>query len=111
MVPGEPIPDRMSDLLRHLLQQGSYYPLYPAAEGHNIDTALLDRMQMSRYAPNILITPSDYLPFVRRVGDTLCVNPSRVSKGDSGSCAHIVVHPGSNAATLCDNVRVDILSV
>ena len=103
--------DRMSELLGHLLSQGSYYPLDPPAEGHSIDTSRMDRAQMKKNAPNILLTPSDFLPFVKRVGDTLCINASRVSKGNSGSFASILIHPAKEGGDLLDQIRVDVLTI
>merc|ERR1712137_997356 len=83
--------DRMTRLLGHLLSQGSYYPVYPPDESQNVDSSSINKAYMKKYAPNILFVPSNFPPFIKRVGETLCINPGRTAKGKSGSFAHVVI--------------------
>jgi len=67
-------------------------------------------MQMDKNAPNILIVPSDFLPFVKLIGETLCINPGRVSKGTGGTYSHIIVHP-QNSKKPHTNTRVEVVNI
>ncbi|CAN4090508.1 unnamed protein product [Withania somnifera] len=85
---------RMTTLVNHILNQRSFYPLYPPAEGVPIDFSLApEALQMSTTL-DILILPSDLAHFVRviSVGERskgeevkcICVNPGRLSRGGGG---------------------------
>ena len=65
---------------------------------------------MRKYAPNILITPTDFVPFAKVIGQTLCINPGRTSKGNDGTFAHIIVHPHDDT-NLLPHVKVDLINV
>ena len=73
--------DRMSRLASHLLQQGSFYPLYPPSEEVNIDIEKLESFALMEQAPHVLILPSDLNNFVRDVRGTTVINPGRLTKG------------------------------
>ena len=51
--------------------------------------------------PDILILPSQLNPFAKRVGDVLCINPGRLTKGSTaGTFAQATIHP------MIRNIRV-----
>ena len=66
--------DRMSRLGRHLIQQRSIYPLFPYAEGAQISATLADGLTLP-CSPDVLIVPSNLVPFAKRCGETLLLNP------------------------------------
>ena len=85
---------RMERLSQHLLQQQSFYPLFPPYKGTNIDLKKMAQFSMDRQ-PDIIITPSKLNPFARTVLEqTLVVNPGVLAKADTGGTyATIQVHP------------------
>lgn len=91
------------------MEQGSYYPLYPPAESVCLDSQNLEKLQMKKFAPNILITPSDFVPFVKLVGNTLCINPGKVSKGNSGTFSKIIMPPYQG--DFLEKTQVEVLCV
>ncbi|KAK7387567.1 hypothetical protein VNO78_28462 [Psophocarpus tetragonolobus] len=89
---GKPI-DRMSRLATHILNQQSFYPLYPPAESVPLDFSLAAEALQLSLVPDILILPSDIKYFVKvlsneneGISHTKCiaVNPGRLAKGEGG---------------------------
>ncbi|KAL8150091.1 hypothetical protein V2J09_019899 [Rumex salicifolius] len=92
---GGPSGDRLSRLMSHLLNQHSFYPLYPPAEDVPLDFSLAPEALDIPSVPQILILPSDLSPFIKFVSvagkehdevqkSCICVNPGRLSKGIGG---------------------------
>ncbi|KAL5717740.1 hypothetical protein ACHQM5_010709 [Ranunculus cassubicifolius] len=90
-----PSRDRLGLVATHLLKQRSFYPLYPPAEEVPLDLSLAPEALQMPSIPNILITPSDLVPFVKvlSVGEVssgeetvkcISVNPGRLAKGVGG---------------------------
>jgi len=82
--------DTMANLCRHLLQQRSFYPLFPVpqdlSQEVNLDISHSDGLRMVDddeldYAPDVLILPSKLKQFSKFVHSTCTVNPSFLSKG------------------------------
>jgi hypothetical protein len=95
-LPGER-PDRVAALATHVLNQRSYYPLYPAAPpeapggGVPLELPQLWHVGMP-CAPDVLILPSRIgKPCVRVLGGTVVVNPG--SLGRTKSFARLAIHP------------------
>jgi len=85
--------DRLARMARHVVQQRSYYPLFPAADGTQLSMSHLQDLSLP-VTPDVLILPSQLAPFAKRAGDVLCVNPGRLCKGISaGTFAKFSVHP------------------
>ncbi|KAH3758575.1 DNA polymerase alpha subunit B [Pelomyxa schiedti] len=85
--------DRTSALVKHILLQRSFYPLFPPEEGVNMDGDCMDSLTMSK-TPSVLVLPSALSPFAEMVEGSLCVNPGRITKGAyGGTFAHITVTP------------------
>ena len=98
-LPGAKLPDRFSQLASHLLQQRSYYPLYPAASpeagggaGVPLEVSRLRGVGMP-CSPDVLLLPSRVgTPCARAVGGgTVAVNPGSLAR--LKSYARIAVFP------------------
>ncbi|XP_063001682.1 DNA polymerase alpha subunit B [Elgaria multicarinata webbii] len=76
--------DRFSRILKHVLTQRSYYPLYPPLEEMSIDYENFYQYAPLPVTPDILITPSDLKYFIKDVLGCVCVNPGRLTKGQVG---------------------------
>lgn len=57
--------DRMSRLASYLLEQQSFYPLYPSDEDVSVDHQLLEQYGMMDVMPHILIVPSTLRYFIK----------------------------------------------
>ena len=42
-----------------------FYPLYPPAQGVNLDSSQIEQLQFGTHTPHIIITPSDLTHFVK----------------------------------------------
>ncbi|KAF3693966.1 DNA polymerase alpha subunit B DNA polymerase alpha 70 kDa subunit [Channa argus] len=76
--------DRFSRILKHLLTQRSYYPLYPPAEEVNMDYEKFQTFGQMSLTPDVLIIPSELRYFIKDVAGCVCVNPGRLTKGQVG---------------------------
>ncbi|MBN3314012.1 DPOA2 polymerase, partial [Atractosteus spatula] len=76
--------DRLIRILRHILTQRSYYPLYPPAVDVNLDYEHFQCHGQMPVTPDVLIVPSDLRYFVKDVIGCVCVNPGRLTKGQVG---------------------------
>lgn len=99
---------RMTRIAQHLIQQRSYYPLFPAAKGASLDLGKANQWEMP-CQPDILIVPSKLASFAKPVLDrTIVVNPGELTKNTSGGTyATIDVHP-MKRETLEDAVEADM---
>eukprot|EP00970_Alexandrium_tamarense_P000673 scaffold71_cov174-Alexandrium_tamarense.AAC.7 len=111
---------RLTRIAQHLIQQRSYYPLFPAAKGACLDLSRSDEWEMP-VQPDILIVPSKLTTFARKVLDTtVVVNPGELTKNTTGGTYAVIdVHPMKKEALekggdaemehgVQDRVRVDI---
>ncbi|ORY32273.1 DNA polymerase alpha subunit B N-terminal-domain-containing protein [Naematelia encephala] len=90
--------DAMAGLVRHLLGQRSFYPIFPPPEAHagevNLDVTHYGLLKMEGCAPDVLVLPSKLKHFSKIVDSTLVVNPAHISRAHSaGTFAKILVHP------------------
>ncbi|XP_068451500.1 DNA polymerase alpha subunit B [Clinocottus analis] len=76
--------DRFSRILKHMLTQRSYYPLYPPVEEVNMDYEKCQSFAQMPLTPDVLIIPSELRYFVKDVVGCVCVNPGRLTKGQVG---------------------------
>lgn len=79
---------RMTRLAQHLLQQRSFYPLFPPPAAQTMATNL-DLAHMAEWSmpcqPDLLIVPSKLTTFAKKVMDkTLVVNPGILTRGSTG---------------------------
>jgi len=97
-------PSRIVRIASHLVQQQSFYPLFPARIGSCVDYQSVDKFAMP-VKPDVLIVTSDLQRFVEKLdGDVVCCNPGRLVRGAvSGTylrCAH------NNQGSSIDVIRV-----
>ncbi|KAM8985964.1 DNA polymerase alpha subunit B [Ara ararauna] len=78
------ISDRFTRILKHILTQRSYYPLYPPSEELNIDYESFYSYASLPVTPDVLVTPSELRYFVKEVLGCVCINPGRLTKGTVG---------------------------
>ncbi|XP_077589682.1 DNA polymerase alpha subunit B [Stigmatopora nigra] len=76
--------DRFSRILKHILTQKSYYPLYPPVEDVNMDYENFQCFGQMPITPDVLLVPSELRYFVKDVIGCVCVNPGRLTKGHVG---------------------------
>ncbi|XP_043219988.1 DNA polymerase alpha subunit B-like [Amphibalanus amphitrite] len=93
-LPGGGPSDRLARLAGYLIDQQSFYPLYPAEESVGLDFQHWQRHCQLPVLPHVLVTPSDFKGFVKEVSGCLVVNPSRLSRGQvGGSYARLRMPP------------------
>lgn len=108
-------------VLQSILQQKSFYPLYPAGLSAPIEWEQYKGL-MFQQTPDILITPSDLMLFAKNIEGCICINPGTLYKGASaGNYAIITVDPlaqiplddGANLFSNrgSDRIRVDIHNI
>ncbi|XP_004682690.1 PREDICTED: DNA polymerase alpha subunit B [Condylura cristata] len=76
--------DRFSRILKHILTQRSFYPLYPPQEDVTIDYETFYTYAQLPVTPDVFIAPSELRYFVKDVLGCVCVNPGRLTKGQVG---------------------------
>ncbi|KAI8812272.1 DNA polymerase alpha/epsilon subunit B-domain-containing protein [Cladochytrium replicatum] len=92
--------DRVARLFRHVLEQSSFYPLFPPAKGSYLslthgkrENGVAEAIDL-KAAPDVLILPSVLKYGVKEVDGVLCVNPGVTSlQRSAGTFARFVVHP------------------
>ena len=85
--------NRMQRMAQHLVQQQSYYPVFPPPKRSNLDLRHLDKVAMP-VTPDVLLVPSKLAPFVKDVLGSVVVNPQQLSRGSTGGTfANITIHP------------------
>eukprot|EP00584_Thalassiosira_punctigera_P006405 CAMPEP_0172531780 /NCGR_PEP_ID=MMETSP1067-20121228/5038_1 /TAXON_ID=265564 ORGANISM="Thalassiosira punctigera, Strain Tpunct2005C2" /NCGR_SAMPLE_ID=MMETSP1067 /ASSEMBLY_ACC=CAM_ASM_000444 /LENGTH=762 /DNA_ID=CAMNT_0013316197 /DNA_START=113 /DNA_END=2401 /DNA_ORIENTATION=- len=90
---------RLSRIAEHLLNQRSYYPLFPATKGVSLDLGRAEGWEMP-VRPDVLITPSKLASFAKRVCDTtVVVNPGELTKNTTGGTYAVMdIHPMTREA-------------
>ncbi|XP_023023808.2 DNA polymerase alpha subunit B [Leptinotarsa decemlineata] len=108
--PSGPI-DRMGRMASHILNQHSFYPLYPPFKGMCIDHELLEQFGTLECKPHVLILPSNLKNFIKNIQDCLVINPERLTKGYvAGTYARLEINPG-NTNSICDRTSCQILRI
>ena len=76
---------RMSRIAQHLVQQRSYYPLFPASANTNLNLKYMSQWQMP-CTPDVMILPSKLSPFCCPVLDngSLVINPGHLARANMG---------------------------
>ena len=83
---------RLRRIAQHMLQQRSYYPLFPPPSSFptNLDLNHMEKWQMP-CAPDVLIVPSRLTCFATSVLDsTVFVNPGHLTRGTTGGTYSIM---------------------
>lgn len=88
--------NRLARLAAHLLQQQSFYPLFPPppdGQGGQLDFRHAEHWRLP-VTPDVLLLPSKLAPFAKDVMGSLCLNPGALTKATSGGTyALLHVHP------------------
>lgn len=93
MLPKNMEPPKIDLSLRGILEQRSFYPLYPGNEQVPIEYEQITNMLITQ-RPDILITPSDLIQFVKNIDGVLCINPGTIIKNDSaGTFCSLTIEP------------------
>lgn len=96
---------RLRRIAQHMLQQRSYYPLFPPpfSSPTNLDLKRMDNWQMP-VMPDVLIAPSCLSCFATSVLDsTIFVNPGHLTRGTTGGTYGIMEIQPMERATLDDS--------
>jgi DNA polymerase alpha subunit B len=107
--------NRLLRLSQHLLQQRSYYPLFPGSSNCNQNLKRMDQWIMP-CSLDLLILPSKLSTFVHKVLDhTVTINPGHLCRNTTGGTyATIDIHPiqrdllengGGNDVEILHNVQ------
>ncbi|KDQ09882.1 hypothetical protein BOTBODRAFT_58411 [Botryobasidium botryosum FD-172 SS1] len=106
--------DPMGLLCRHILEQRSFYPLFPVPQDLssdvNLDISHSDLLRLNE-APDILVLPSMLKQFYKIVDNTLVINPSFASKYNSAGTYAKVMFPAAYGERGLDKVVVDIVKL
>ncbi|CAO3591206.1 unnamed protein product [Absidia cylindrospora] len=105
--------DRLANLSRHILQQHTFYPLFPPSGSDAIDADQMAYLQISA-KPDFLVMPSQLKHFTKLVDDVLCINPGHLCKGRSGGTfVRLAIHPSDpmEASPTSDRTRVDLVKI
>jgi len=85
--------DKISRLTRHLLQQRSFYPLFPS----KINEANIIYEQSKGFdineKPDVLILNSSLRRFAKIIDDIVCVNPGQVVHKIAGTFSKLYIYP------------------
>ncbi|KAF0989025.1 hypothetical protein HZS_7645 [Henneguya salminicola] len=109
---GEHKIDRISRILKHILNHKNLYPLYPPNAESFIEFNNLSCNANISAEPHLLILPSNLCPFIKKIDNTLCINPSQFYKGTRSSfyCRFQLV--GANDGTISqENSIIQILKL
>lgn len=103
-------PDAMSILCSHVLEQRSFYPVFPVplelCSDINLDASHLEFLNLAEPGPDILILPSVLRQFSKTVGNSTVINPSMFGK--SHIMAQIQIPALTDDTFLKDVVYVEL---
>ena len=106
--------ERLVRLAEHVVNQASYYPIFPPAVGAKVDVSQFKKYSIPQ-TPDIMITPSRLSRFVKPASGSLCINPGLLTRGTSGGVyAKICIHPVDEEArvdSITDRTKVDIIRI
>ena len=93
MLPKNMDPPKIDLSLKSLLEQRIFYPLYPPQPETPIEYEQIQNLYIQEQ-PDILITPSDLIQFVKQIDGCLCVNPGSIIKNDgAGTFCSLTIEP------------------
>lgn len=105
---------------RSILEQKTYYPVYPANPNTPIEWSQYKHMMFPEgVVPDLLLIPSDLMLLAKSIEGCICVNPGMLVKGQApGTYANITIDPFTSNAVgqaqsnkAAQRVRVDILNI
>lgn len=93
MYPKNMEPPKIDLSLKALLEQRSFYPLYPGNVETPIEFEQIEKFYITEQ-PDLLITSSDLIQFVKIIEGVLCVNPGAIIKNDAaGTFCNLTIEP------------------
>ncbi|KAA0169375.1 hypothetical protein FNF28_02156 [Cafeteria roenbergensis] len=93
----KPHPDRLPRLAQHLLEQRSYYPLFPPSKSTPLDARAYEHVEMP-VTPDVLLLQSKLAAFVADIDGCLVVSGGTLSKSNAaGTFARIEISPMTTA--------------
>ncbi len=105
---------RLRRIAEHMMQQRSYYPLFPPPLSFpmNLDLNRMESWYMP-CTPDVLILPSRLTPFANSVLEgTVVINPGHLTRGKTGGTYGIMeIHPidrGSCDELVSEDVRLHV---
>ncbi|KAL3288438.1 hypothetical protein HHI36_002883 [Cryptolaemus montrouzieri] len=102
--------DTMSRLASHLIQQHSFYPIYPHSE-LNVSDQLLESHGIMDCLPHLLILPSTFRGFIRNINECVVLNPERLTRSNGGGAfADITISPGVTPS-ITNRISCKILNI
>ncbi|OAQ64643.1 DNA polymerase alpha/primase associated subunit [Pochonia chlamydosporia 170] len=125
--------DLMGRLVRYLVEQRHYFPLFPTTErgklpktgteegiatGAVVDVSYLRLGEMVNVRPDVVLVPSSLPPFVKVVESVLAINPGPLSKRKgAGTYARMTLYPPTvdggdmQSHRIFDRARVEIVRI
>ncbi|KAJ3644717.1 hypothetical protein Zmor_022427 [Zophobas morio] len=104
--------DRIGQIVWHIFNQRSFYPLHPPNSELRVDYQLLEQRAMLEKAPHVMILPSNFRHFAKVMENCVIVNPERLTKGSGGGTfAKIEVRAGPKDNKVCERVSCSIIRV
>jgi len=109
------IPDRLLSIMSHCINQQNFYPLQPSSTALRMDYTKYKHLEMANKL-DIFIMPSTLKQFVKTYNEsnTVCINPSFLTKGNSGGTfAKIQINKSNDyhVNDYSDFIQVDILRI
>ncbi|KAH9841513.1 DNA polymerase alpha, subunit B [Rhodofomes roseus] len=108
--------DTMVNTCRHLLQQRSFYPIFPVpldlSHEVNLDVTHMERLNLdidganTNEAPDVLILPSRLKHFSKVVDSTIAINPSFLTKL---TYASLVCSSHESGSSVGDRIKAEIV--
>ncbi|XP_054169161.1 DNA polymerase alpha subunit B-like [Oppia nitens] len=71
--------DRLSRLCKHIINQKSFYPIFPPNPEVNLEFTKYDFLRLP-VNPHIILLPSDLREFVKNISHSVVINTGRISK-------------------------------
>ncbi|CAE6448433.1 hypothetical protein ACGC1H_005537 [Rhizoctonia solani] len=101
--------DAMTMLCRQILEQQSFYPLFPVPkevqEDVNLSVTHSNLLKMDGFAPDLLVLPSRLKEFQKVVDSTTVVNPALAAKFNSAGTAVCLNISRSSGASLHSSMK------
>merc|ERR1740123_559975 len=109
------INDRLLSMMSHCIEQRNFYPLQPADSALRMDYNHCNALHI-RNELDLLIMPSKLKQFAKVYAETktICINPSFLTRGNSGgtyAMISILQSDDYQVEDYSDKIRVDILRV
>ncbi|CUA68780.1 DNA polymerase alpha subunit B [Schizosaccharomyces pombe 972h-] [Rhizoctonia solani] len=102
--------DAMTMLCRQILEQQSFYPLFPVPkevqEDVNLSVTHSNLLKMDGFAPDLLVLPSRLKEFQKVVDSTTIVNPALAAKPNSPGTAICLNISRSSGASVHSSMKV-----